>query len=75
MSLKYAGSARSRKLSRGPPYEVSRVNLSSGQIFNQSCPRGWGGGVQRTVQKVVCSHELTRVDVFYNVSSVGVYDY
>ena len=34
-----------------------------------------GGCVQRTVQRVVCSHELTRVDVFYNVSSVGVYDY
>ena len=36
---------------------------------------GWGGGVQRTVQRVVCSHELTRVYVFYNVSFVGVYDY
>ena len=42
------------------------------------CVCVWGGGggcVQRTVQRVVCSHELTRVDVFYNVSSVGVYDY
>ena len=36
---------------------------------------GGGGCVQHTVQRVVCSHELTRVDVFYNVSSVGVYDY
>ena len=36
---------------------------------------GGGGGVQRTVQRVVCSHELTRVYVFYNVSFVGVYDY
>ena len=71
MNLKYAGSARSRKLSRGPPYEVSRV-------LGCVCVGGWGGGgggVQRTVQRVVCSHELTRVYVFYNVSFVGVYDY
>ena len=73
MNLKYAGSARSRKLSRVPPYEVSRV-------LGCVCVGGGGGGggggcVQHTVQRVVCSHELTRVDVFYNVSSVGVYDY
>ena len=69
MNLKYAGSARSRKLSRVPPYEVSRV------LGCVCVCVGGGGCVQRTVQRVVCSHELTRVDVFYNVSSVGVYDY
>ena len=55
MNLKYGV----KKIVQGTSYEVSRVNLSRGQIYNQSCPGGGGGGgggVQRTVQRVVCSH-------------------
>ena len=46
-----------KKIVQGTSYEVSRVNLSRGQIFHQSCPgRGGGGGGYNVLSRGLCAH-------------------
>ena len=56
MNLKYGV----KKNFQGTSYEVSRVNLSRGQIFNQSCPGvgggGGGGGTTYCPDRGLCAH-------------------